>query len=271
MDDKHGGYDDEPFLAEYYDLVQPYALRPDVGFYVAYSQAADGRTLELGCGTGRILIPTARAGCEIVGLDLSEHMLAKCREKLAREPEDVRSRVKLLQGDMTDFDLGEKFALITTPFRPFQHLVSVEEQLACLRCVRRHLATGGKFILEVFQTSFSRISDPKYDNEIEDVAETDLPDGSKFRRAARMRARHRSEQYNDVEIIYYVTHPDGRKERVVQAFPFRYFFRFELEHLFARAGFRIVELLGGFDRSPLGDESPEMIFVTEKTQDASVT
>ena len=78
------GYDDGAFVAEYYDFVPAYAGRPDVGFYVAFARNSEGKTLELGCGTGRVLIPTAAAGCEIVGLDASRTMLAKCRQKLRR-------------------------------------------------------------------------------------------------------------------------------------------------------------------------------------------
>ena len=87
-----------------------------------------------------------------------------------------------------------------------------------------------------------------------------------MRRTHRLKALHRAEQVNDVEMIFYVTYPDGHTERLVQAFPFRYFFRYEVEHLLARCGFRVVELLGGFDRSPLDDNSPEMIFVAEKCE-----
>ena len=109
-------------------------------FFVQYSQKANGRTLELGCGTGRILLPVAQAGCEITGLDLSPYMLAKCREKLKSQTKEVQSRVKLIQGDMTDFTTGEQYALVTIPFRAFQHLIPVSEQKACLNCVHRHLA-----------------------------------------------------------------------------------------------------------------------------------
>lgn len=253
----------EPFLAEFYDLTQSYAERRDRDFYVGYSQSANGKTLELGCGTGRVLIPAARAGCAIVGLDISEHMLSKCREKLTFEPEEVQRRVRLVKGDMTDFNLNERFALITIPFRPFQHLIATADQIACLKRVRQHIAPDGKFILEVFQTNARRIHDEMYLKELEDVPESELPDGRKMRRTNRTVAFHRAEQYNDVEIIYYVTHVNGRAERLVQAFPFRYFFRYEVEHLLARCGFKVVELFGDFDKSPLTDDSPEMIFVVQ--------
>ena len=80
---KHGGYDDQPFLADLYDLVPGYASRRDLEFYLELCRSARGKVLELGCGTGRVLIPAAAEGVDIVGLDLSPHMLARCREKLA--------------------------------------------------------------------------------------------------------------------------------------------------------------------------------------------
>ncbi len=260
---RQGVYQYEPFLSEYYDLVPAYAERADLDFYVEAARLSTGKTLELGCGTGRILIPTAVAGCEILGLDISEHMLSACRLKLQQQPKSVQERASLLLCDMTDFDLDEKFGLITTPFRSFQHLISVQDQLACLNCIARHLAPGGKFILELFQTDPRRINDPVYLNKVEDTPEFELPDGRKMRRANRVVAFHRTEQYNDVELIFFITHPDGQTERMVQSFPFRYFFRYEVEHLLARAGLEIIDLFGDFDKSPLTDDSPEMIVVAE--------
>lgn len=266
----YGSYEDESFLAEYYDFVPGYAGRRDLEFYLDYSRKAGGTVLELGCGTGRVLLPIAGAGCQIVGLDLSKFMLAKCKEKLLRHPREVQERVLLVQGNMADFKLNRIFPLVTTPFRPFQHLVSVDGQMACLRCVNRHLVKGGRLILDVFHPDPTKLTGPATLEEIEDVAEVPLPDGRKLRRTYRSVAFHRHEQINDVELIFYVTHPDGRIKRFVQAFPFRYFYRYEVEHLLARTGFRIVELFGNYDRSPFTDDSPEMIFVAEKVKETSL-
>jgi SAM-dependent methyltransferase len=264
MPSQYGGYEDQAFIAELYDYIPGYAGRPDLDFYLDYARAAEGKILELGCGTGRLLIPIAAAGCEIVGLDLSEHMLAKCREKLQDQPEEVQERARIVQGDMTCFDLGETFGLITVPFRAFQHLISLDEQMACLRCVNRHLTMGGKLILDLFQVNLRYVTDPASAEEREDFAGVRLSGGRTLRRTHRLAALHRAEQVNDVEIIHYVTYPDGHTERLVQVFPFRYFFRYEVEHLLARCGFSVAELFGNFDRSPLQDNSPEMIFVAEK-------
>jgi len=259
-----GVSDYESFVAEYYDFNPVYASRKDVNFYVELARAAGGAVLELGCGTGRILLPIAAAGCRIAGLDLSEPMLARCRAKLERESREVRQRVRLLRASMTEFDLGESFHLVTTPFRSFQHLRTVDEQLACLRCAHRHLVPGGRLVLDFFQTDARRMHDPAFLQERQGYPEATLPDRRKFRLTERIAAYHRAEQCNDVELIYNVTHPDGRTERRVMAFTMRYFFRYEVEHLLARCGFQVVALFGNYDGSPLADDSPEMVFLAEK-------
>jgi len=109
--------------------------------------------------------------------------------------------------------------------------------------------------------------DPRRTEETEDVAEFIHPDGRRLRRCSRLVATHRAERYNDVELIYYLTERSGETKRLVQSFPFRYFFRYEVEHLFARGGFEVIELYGNFDKTPLTDDSPEMIFVGKKTVD----
>lgn len=99
--DESGGHWGRVF-AEFYDYVIPYRDRQDVAFFVEMAMQAAGPVLELGCGTGRVLIPTARAGVEIVGLDSSAPMLAVCQEKLSREPENVQARVRLVRADRFD-------------------------------------------------------------------------------------------------------------------------------------------------------------------------
>src|SRR5262245_56414939 len=105
-----GNYDEYAFIADFYDHVEPYRTRSDIDFFVEAALASKGPVLEVGCGTGRVLIPTARAGVDIVGLDLSVRMLDECRRRLREEPEPVQSRVRLVNGDMRGFDLARMFA-----------------------------------------------------------------------------------------------------------------------------------------------------------------
>ena len=148
------GYNAHPELPELYDHVPLYASRRDLDFYVDLCREA-GEALELGCGTGRVLIPAAQAGCRITGIDQSKMMLARCRAKVEALPAETRTRIMLVEADMTRFDLGRQFKLAIAPFRAVQHLTKVEDQMRFLRCVREHLVPGRRL---VFLTSSIRIS-----------------------------------------------------------------------------------------------------------------
>lgn len=252
-------------IADLYDDVGEYRDRPDVDFYVAEALGARGPVLELGCGTGRVLIPTARAGVEVTGLDASPSMLAECRNRLAQEAEAVRTRVHLVQGDMRRFDLGRKYALVTLPFRPFQHLLTVEDQLACLAAIQSHLHPAGRVILDLFNPSLEALTDPNVGQETGDEPEFTSRDGRRVVRKYRIVSRDRARQVNSTELVYYITYPDGRQERAVHAFDFRYLFRFEAEHLLARAGFEVQAVYSDYNRSPFGSSYPgELILVARK-------
>jgi SAM-dependent methyltransferase len=258
-------YDEYATAADLYDYVVPYRNRPDVNFYVEAAVESGGPVLEVACGTGRVLIPTARAGVAITGLDASPRMLAICRERLEREAADVRSRVQLAEADMRAFSLRQTFPLITIPFRPFQHLLTVEDQLACLECVRRHLTANGRLIVDLFNPWLERLAKTEIGKETDEEPEFFTPDGRRVIRRQKTVAEDRFNQVNQYELIYYVTHPDGREERLVHAFRLRYLFRFEAEHLLARAGFRVEQLYSGFDKSPYGSQYPgDLIFVASR-------
>jgi SAM-dependent methyltransferase len=260
------GYDEYMSIAELYDYVVPYRDRQDVVFFVDAAREIGGPVLELGCGTGRVLIPTARQGLDITGLDLSPHMLAVCRERLAGEASQVRKRVQLVEGDMREFSLGRTFNLVTLPFRPFQHLTTVADQLACLGCIHAHLVDGGRVILDIFNPKLEYLVNTKFGEELAEEPEFVMPDGRKVIRRHMVTRRDVPNQTNFVELVYYVTHPDGHQERLVQAFPMRYLFRFEAEHLLARAGFEVEHLYADYDKSPFGSKDPgELIFVARKS------
>lgn len=258
-------YEEYAATAELYDFVTPYASRPDAAFFVEMARETGGPVLELGSGTGRVLLPTARLGIPITGLDLSADMLAVCHRKLAAEPEEVRSNVTLVEGDMRDFDFPERFRLVTMPFRPFQHLITVEDQLACLGCIHRCLADDGKVVVDVFNPMMEALVADTLGQEMTPEPEFTTPDGRKVIRKHKIVSRDFFQQVQQIELIYYITHPDGHEERMIQAFTMRYFFRYEMEHLLARAGFVVEALYSDYAKSPYGEKYPgELIFVARK-------
>jgi SAM-dependent methyltransferase len=258
-------YEEYAVTAELYDYIVPYRQRADVAFFVDAARDSGGLVLEAGCGTGRVLIPTAREGIEITGLDLSPEMLKVCRERLERESPEVRARVRLVEADMRAFDLDRTFRLVTLPFRPFQHLLTVDDQLACLDCIRRALEPGGRLILDVFNPSLEGLTRQNLGKEMSPEPEFSMPDGRRVLRKHKMVSRDPFRQIIETDLVYYVTHPDGRQERLVHHLTMRYFFRFEAEHLLARAGFEVEQLYADYDKSPFGSKNPgELIFVAKK-------
>lgn len=245
-------------VAEFYDYVVPYRNRADLDFFVGLATESEGPVLEVGCGTGRVLIPTARAGVEITGLDASPAMLAVCREKLKREPRDAQARVRLVEADMRSFDLGRKFALITMPFRSFAHIIGLEDQLSCLGCIRNHLREDGKFVLDLFNPDVRRLALLVEDPEPhwEEEPEFTMPDGRRVVRKIKVSSGNPLEQILDLELVHDITHTDGRRQRLSQKVSTRYFFRFEVEHLLKLAGFHIECVYAGYDKSQLGSVYP---------------
>jgi SAM-dependent methyltransferase len=262
--DSDDGY---AYVADLYDHVVPYRERPDVGFFVEEARNAGGPVLEVGCGTGRILIPTARAGVRTVGLDRSPRMLDMCRDRLGRESPTVQAAVELVEADMRDFRLDQSFALATFPFRSFQHLVTVADQVSCLRNVRSHLVNGGRMILDVFNPSIDALANRRLGEESGDEPEFTMPDGRRVVRRHRIVAHDPFRQLNQAELIYDITHPDGREERLVHAFAMRYLFRYEVEHLLARCGFHLEHIWAGYDRSEYGSRYPgELVCLARKVE-----
>jgi SAM-dependent methyltransferase len=240
--------------ARYYDLA--YGGRPELAhdgaFYLSLAREAAGPVLELGCGTGRVLLAIATAGFPCTGLDDSQAMLSALRAK--RPPPTLR----LVRAPMQDFDLGgDRFSLIYSAFRAFQHLCTVEDQLACLACVRRHLTPGGVFAFDVFNPRLERIA-LREEPESEDV---------RFAEGGDEVVRHVSVSRDPGAQVQRVRMRYGRRSAGAGAgedrveFSMRWFYRFEIEHLLARAGFELAALYGDFDRSPFSGASPAIIAV----------
>lgn len=137
-------YEDPAYYA------QTYAGRlDDVRYYVELAAASGGPVLEYGCGNGRITIPIAREGVSITGVDLSAPMLGDLRERLRRQPPEVKERVTLRRGDMRRARIGQRFALVICPFNAFLHLYARADVEAFLARASAHLAPGGELVFDV--------------------------------------------------------------------------------------------------------------------------
>ncbi|MGB3444899.1 MAG: class I SAM-dependent methyltransferase [Actinophytocola sp.] len=120
-------------------------LMDDDGAVAALADFADGGpALEFGAGTGRLAVPLAERGVEVVGVDISPEMLAKLKEK--------STEVTVVEGDMTTVSLEREFAVAFIAFNSIFVLESQEEQVELFRNAARHLRPGGRFVLETVVT-----------------------------------------------------------------------------------------------------------------------
>lgn len=256
------GYEDQ-IVADYYDHAQPLESRDDVTFFVNQAKSIGGDVLELGCGTGRVLIPTVTESNHLVGLDLSPVMLKKCEDKIHQLPDELQSRIQLLQSNITSFELEKQFDLITIPFRAFHHLISVEEQLSCLKCVKNHIKPNGLFILDLFNPVLQRLLDEKSAESVFEEPEVTLPDGRKVTRIQSNQSPNPNLQTVQCKHEYHITETNGEHTSFTTKYPMRYFFRYEVEHLLARVGFKIEVVYSDYKQTPMEDFKPgEMIFVS---------
>jgi len=145
--------------APFYELLVS-EFTEDLPFYQEYAARSGGPILELACGSGRILLPLARAGYAVVGLDLFPDMLALARAKLDQEEPAVRARVELHEGDMANFDLGRKFPLIISGAGALSLNLSSAAVESCLRCMANHLAEEGLLLVDLWMNLDTAFPDP---------------------------------------------------------------------------------------------------------------
>ena len=246
--DISGGYVEHDFVSEYYDYILPY--EEDVGYYVDLAGRCGGEVLELAAGTGRTVIPLAREGITVTGMDLSPQMLRLAGKKIEGEAAETRSRITLVRGDMRDFNLDRTYPLVTIPYSSFTYLTEIEDQLACLSSVNRHLDPGGIFYMTVFNESVDALADRTVFEEFDITQEFTMDDGRRVRRTFRYVERDYTRQVEVKDSIFHVVYPDGRRERLVHRFSMRYFFSFELIHLLARAGLEVTGLFSDYRGTP---------------------
>ena len=258
---------EHPLIAEVYDAIPSHQNHPDVEFYTRFATESAGWVLELGSGTGRVLVPIVKVGKTVYGLEASRPMLDRCRKNLDSGFPEVRDNVELVQGKMQGFDLRNRFGLVICPFNSFLHLLSVEDQVCCLNRVRQHLDVGGRFAFDVFDPDIRRMTSARF-TEASQLQQFTLPTGSTIELRHRNKSVDFPSQMIESEIRINVTQRDGSREQVVHPVQQRYIFRYEAEHLLERCGFEVEALYSDFQGSPHDAGSQgSLVFVAKKRYD----
>ena len=250
----------EPSLVEYttpelYDL-EMHDFEPDGPFFLEFARQARGPVLELGCGTGRITIPLAQDGIDIIGLDIVPEMLAFAQKKPGAE------RVKWVQADARSFELDQEFSLIFEAGSVFQHMVERSDQEAMLAQVKKHLAPGGIFVVGAMIPHAGLMETV----EKEEHWFTYLFQGCEVSVSG-------MQQYDPIRQVKVETayrrwkDRDGNEIEKVSPLSLRLFFPQELEALLHYNGFRIEAKYGNCEKNPLTAQSRMMFFVVRKNME----
>ncbi len=245
--------------AAYY--TSTYARRiDDVAFYVALARRSRGPVLEYGIGNGRIALPIARHGVEVVGVDRSEPMLADLRDRLRREPEEVRARVEAVRGDMRTAKLRRRFPLVVATFNTVLHLYTRQDVEAFLARVREHLAPGGRFVVDLSVPPLAELA--------RDPAQAFHAPRFKHPTAGVTVKNRERFDYDPARQVLFVSmefeplgDPDGAW---MTPLAHRQFFPREWEALLHYNGFAVERVEGDFEGGPLTRDSDMMVFHTRR-------
>ncbi|MBO62827.1 MAG: hypothetical protein CMG33_04805 [Candidatus Marinimicrobia bacterium] len=235
--------------AELYDLFRGSDDFDEIGYYVDLALNAGGNCLDVGCGTGRVLIPIAQQGIKITGLDNSNVMIEECRKRLSSEGISA----SLIEEDMTNFNCENNFDLIIVPGGSFQLLDDRNDALAALKNFQKHLQPEGLFVMSLF-TPFYEISHEFLDG-VWRLEKDEKIEGSENRALCHscvdldrcenlMEVRHRFELIDNNGIT---------ESSEIKFSRLRWYGKYEIKLLLERAGFQQVRISGDFENDDMGD------------------
>jgi SAM-dependent methyltransferase len=220
------GYDDAHAGA-----FEPAAVEPVVD--LLEELAGGGRVLEFGVGTGRIALPLAARGVPVHGIDLSDAMLARLRQK------EGAAGIGLTRGDIASTRVDGGFSLVFLVYNTIMNLTSQDAQVECFRNAAGHLEPGGRFLIEVLVPDLRR-----------------LPPGERGRVFDLDRDHVGIDEYSPATqglVSHHIDLHDGTPR--LRSIPFRYVWPSELDLMARIAGLELEHRWGGWRREPYVDES----------------
>jgi SAM-dependent methyltransferase len=241
-------------VSEFYEL---FADNSDIPFFLEYARKTGSPILDLAAGTCRVTFALAQEGFDVVALEKSQSMLAEATAKLKRSTTSLRNRIKLVEGSMAEFSLGQQFSLVIVP-NSFGHLLTTEAQLSSIRCVNEHLADDGLFILDIYPGEF------QYERATFEDVPSKLPDGRTVTRSGVIRSDFENHLMR-VDLRYSVQDTDGQViDEIDVVSNAALIFKHEVDYLIRMSGMQIENEFGDFKKNPYTSESVRRIFVLRK-------
>jgi SAM-dependent methyltransferase len=245
-------------LAGLYDV---FAFDDDLPLYSELAKLQGGRLLEVACGSGRVLVPLVRGGCEVIGIDISPHMLDLARAKLDAEPA-LAGTARLVQADMREFELAEHdLDMAIVAVKSFAYLTELGDQLRCLRRIAAHLRPGGLLAIDFLHPRPEWVG-AATGSMRDDLLQRVPSRGFTLSRVESVVSTDLARQVRVIRSIYELIDDRGAviEKRFVE-WPYRWTYRFEAQHLLERAGFEVEAVYGGYRREPFASDSAAMLFL----------
>jgi len=225
----------------------------DLPFWLSWGRWQGGPILELGCGTGRVLLPLAEAGYTVFGLDYDPAMLNFLRDRITNS---VRKRVMLIRSDMRSYCLSSRFPLILMPCNTYSTLKFTDRRIVLNR-VRLHMSPIGVFIVSIPNPGM--LSEMPEEGEPENEIVFSHPETT-YPVQVSSQWEHMS---GGVQFHWHYDHllPDGRVEReTISSLHYLQGFD-EIMGDYTDAGLKIINTWGDFDSAPYKPESPYLIII----------
>lgn len=236
----------------------------DLPLYLEHASRIQSPVLEVGAGSGRLTVPLARAGHEIVAVDLSPSMLSLLSARLENEDTSVKGRVRIVETDLCDLDLAAQYDLILVPYYTFNYLLTQQRQRTALCRLRHHLASSGRLLIDV-HIPLRRLIEPTREPALRldtvDPATGDLVRAwNSYRIDARLQIEHRTQSFE-------VTRQDGTVSRRTFVVQRRYDFPGAYEELFRDSKFIIEQVNTGYEGAMPADDSEQLLFTLAHCDD----
>ncbi len=249
-------------FARYYDLLHSSLIR-DRDFILELAARTEGHILELGCGTGRLLIPLARAGHPVTGVDNSPQMLFRADERLKSEPFLVQQRVELVAADMTTLPLANKtYSLVLLPYNTLFHFPH-QEASQLLRRAQDHSQPKGQLFIDVSNpfliAQYEDDAEPSFEKEFEDQES-----GAAVSQWSQSKLDISAQCLHTTWIFKIRTGLEQPSEQQMMEFDYWYHYPHQIEMFLRQSGYQLIELLGDYDRSPFTEDSDRLLILARK-------
>ena len=240
--------------AEVWDLFVRGEPGRDDPFFRRVLEQHPGPALDVGCGTGRLLLPFLQAGHEVEGVDASADMLAILRRNAA----ELGLAPVVSQQRMQELDLPRTYRTIFVPCGSFQLVIDRKEAQEALRRFHTHLEPGGLLVLTLYNR-WAELTEERIGEWVK-RGRAPLPNGTELEKHARVDACHLLEQTLDVTVRYRRLRKDEVIEEQVVSSPERWYFVHELELMLERTGFRDLRVTGNYTDTAANDDAEVLAF-----------